>query len=80
MLSNRKNVGTPSVMCSNPPLTNIYPAKDNSTLGKQISTKDAGFGANAAVQDTDSAYHNLEEAMKILAYAATTSNNIVEEL
>eukprot|EP00957_Ditylum_brightwellii_P014174 1067251-Ditylum_brightwellii.AAC.1 len=46
----------------------------------QISTKDAGFGANAAVQGQESAYHNLEEAMDNLAYAATTSNNVVEEL
>eukprot|EP00957_Ditylum_brightwellii_P207130 15351626-Ditylum_brightwellii.AAC.1 len=45
-----------------------------------ISTKDAGFGANVTVQESNSVYHNLEEAMDNLAYAATMSNNVVEEL
>eukprot|EP00957_Ditylum_brightwellii_P170445 12973933-Ditylum_brightwellii.AAC.1 len=45
-----------------------------------ISTKDAGFGANAAVQDTESAYQNLEETMDNLAYAAMISNNMLEKL
>eukprot|EP00957_Ditylum_brightwellii_P043644 3308689-Ditylum_brightwellii.AAC.1 len=52
---------------------------DNETLN-QISTKNAGIGANAAVQGHESTHHNLEEAMDNLAYAATTSNNVVEEL
>eukprot|EP00957_Ditylum_brightwellii_P127988 9760631-Ditylum_brightwellii.AAC.1 len=52
---------------------------DYKTLN-QISTKDAGFGANAIVQGFKAAYHNLEEAMDNLVYAATTSNNVVEEL
>eukprot|EP00957_Ditylum_brightwellii_P074666 5674814-Ditylum_brightwellii.AAC.1 len=45
-----------------------------------ISTKDAGFGANDIVQESESAYYNLKEDMDNLAYAATTSNNMVKEL
>eukprot|EP00957_Ditylum_brightwellii_P160883 12249234-Ditylum_brightwellii.AAC.2 len=45
-----------------------------------MDTKESGFGANAVVQESDSAYWNLEEAMDNLAYAATMSNNVVEEL
>eukprot|EP00957_Ditylum_brightwellii_P186027 14163472-Ditylum_brightwellii.AAC.1 len=52
---------------------------DYKTLN-QISNKDAGFGANATVQESEAAYCNLEEAVDNLAYAATTSNNVVEKL
>eukprot|EP00957_Ditylum_brightwellii_P019737 1489767-Ditylum_brightwellii.AAC.1 len=52
----------------------------NKTWNDFKTTKDTGFGANATVQNTKSAYHNFEEAIDNLAYAATTSNNVVEEL
>eukprot|EP00957_Ditylum_brightwellii_P172228 13111507-Ditylum_brightwellii.AAC.1 len=45
-----------------------------------ISTKDAGCGTDATVQEFDAAYCNLEEAMDNLAYPAITNNNVVEEL
>eukprot|EP00957_Ditylum_brightwellii_P053952 4086657-Ditylum_brightwellii.AAC.1 len=45
-----------------------------------ISSKEAGFGANVAIASQEQAYSNLEDAMDNLAYAATTSNNVIEEL
>eukprot|EP00957_Ditylum_brightwellii_P003463 262187-Ditylum_brightwellii.AAC.2 len=53
--------------------------KNFDTLNR-ISSKEAGFGANAAIASQEQAYSNLEEAMDNLAYATTASNNIVEEL
>eukprot|EP00957_Ditylum_brightwellii_P116175 8861863-Ditylum_brightwellii.AAC.1 len=45
-----------------------------------ISSKEAGFGAHTVVTQQEQVYSNLEEAMDNLAYAATTSNNVAEDL
>eukprot|EP00957_Ditylum_brightwellii_P108565 8280601-Ditylum_brightwellii.AAC.1 len=51
---------------------------DCKTLSR-ISAKEAGFGANAALQ-TNPNIHELEESMDNLAFAATTSNNVLGQL
>eukprot|EP00957_Ditylum_brightwellii_P070334 5343257-Ditylum_brightwellii.AAC.1 len=45
-----------------------------------LSAKEAGFGANAAIQVAQNTMSDLEEAMDNLVYAATTSNSVLETL
>eukprot|EP00957_Ditylum_brightwellii_P170079 12946314-Ditylum_brightwellii.AAC.1 len=45
----------------------------------RILSKEAGFGANAALQTIPN-IHELEEAMDNLAFTATTSNNVLGQL
>ena len=45
----------------------------------RILAKEAGYGANAAIQ-TNPNIRELEEAMDNLAFAATTSNNVLGQL
>eukprot|EP00957_Ditylum_brightwellii_P117301 8946521-Ditylum_brightwellii.AAC.1 len=49
------------------------------TLNK-LTSCDAGFGAHATVEQVQSNMSKFEEAMDILAYVATTSNNILCQL
>eukprot|EP00957_Ditylum_brightwellii_P017817 1341374-Ditylum_brightwellii.AAC.1 len=45
-----------------------------------LSAKDTGFGAKIATQVTQNTMSELEEAMDNIAYAATTSNSVLETL
>eukprot|EP00957_Ditylum_brightwellii_P129211 9855190-Ditylum_brightwellii.AAC.1 len=51
---------------------------DCKTLNR-ILAKEAGYGANVALQ-TNPIIHELEEAMDNLAFAAKTSNNVLGQL
>eukprot|EP00957_Ditylum_brightwellii_P132253 10084534-Ditylum_brightwellii.AAC.1 len=51
---------------------------DYKTLSR-ILAKEAGYGANTALQINPN-IHELEEAMDNLAFTATTSNNVLGQL
>ena len=52
---------------------------DYETINK-ITSKANGLGAHAVINEQNEAYDTLEEAMDNLAFAATTSNNALEQL
>eukprot|EP00957_Ditylum_brightwellii_P000366 27910-Ditylum_brightwellii.AAC.1 len=49
------------------------------TLNK-LTSREAGFGANATIEQAQSNMSKLERAMDNLAYAATTSDNVLGQL